>query len=56
MQKKKKKKIASLSRQEPQPTGTAKWQTTLRFEKILGTTSVVRSVENPRDVQKIRRP
>ena len=50
-------KIASLDRQETQPAGTAKWQTTLRFGKILGTTSVVRSTENPRDVvQKIHRP
>ena len=50
-------KIASLGRQEPQPTGTAKWQTTLRFGKILGITSVVRSIENPQDVlQKIHRP
>ena len=48
-------KIASLSRQEPQPTGTAKWPITLRFEKILGTTSVVRSTQNPQDVlQKIQ--
>ena len=39
-------KIASLGRQEPQPGGTAKWPTTLRFGKILGTTSVVRSIEN----------
>ena len=39
-------KIASLSRQEPQPTGTTKWLTTLRFGKILGTTSVVRSIQN----------
>ena len=43
-------KIASPGRQEPQPAGTAKWQTTLRFGKILGTTSVVRSIENPQDV------
>ena len=28
-------KIASLGRQQPQPTGTAKWPTTLRFGKIL---------------------
>ena len=50
-------KIASLSRQEPQPAGTAKWPMILRFGKILGTTSVVRSIENPRDVlQKIHRP
>ena len=40
-------KIASLGRQEPQPAGTAKWPTTFRFGKILGTTSVVRSKENP---------
>ena len=52
-----KRKIASLGRQEPQPAGTAKWPTTLRFGKILGTTSVVRSIENPEDVlQKIHRP
>ena len=50
-------KIASLGRQKRQPAGTAKWPTTLRFAKILGTTSVVRSIENPRDVlQKIHRP
>ena len=50
-------KIASLGRQEPQPTGTTKWPTTLRFGKILGTTSFIRSVENPQDVlQKIHRP
>ena len=50
-------KIASLGRQEPQPAGTAKWPTTLRFGKIFGTTSVVRSIENPQDVQKkIHRP
>ena len=50
-------KTCRLGRQEPQPADTAKWQTTLRFEKILGTTSVVRSTENPRDVvQKIHRP
>ena len=50
-------KIASLGRQAPQPTGTAKWPTTLSFGKILGTTSVVRSIENPQDViQKIHRP
>ena len=36
-------KMASLSRQELQPTGTAKWPTTLRFGKILETTSVVKS-------------
>ena len=40
-------KIASIGRQEPQPAGTAKWPTTLRFGKILGRTSVVRSIENP---------
>ena len=50
------KKIASLGRQEPQPKGTVKWPTTLRFGKILRTTSVVRSLENPQDVlQKIHR-
>ena len=43
-------KIASLRRQEPQPADTAKWPITLRFEKILGTASVVRSIENPQDV------
>ena len=48
--------IATLGRQEPQPAGTAKWPTTLRFGKILETTSVVRSIENPQDVQKIHRP
>ena len=46
-------KIASLVRQEPQPAGTAKWPTTVRFGKILGTTSVVRSIENPQDVLQI---
>ena len=51
------KKIASLGRQEPQPAGTGKWPMTLRFGKILGTTSVVRSIEDPQDVlQKIYRP
>ena len=50
-------KIASLGRQEPQPAGTGKWPMTLRFGKILGTTSVVRSIEDPKDVlQKIHRP
>ena len=50
-------KNSQLTRQEPQPAGTAKWPTTLRFGKILGTTSVVRSIENPRYVlQKIHRP
>ena len=44
-------KIASLGRQEAQPAGTAKWPTKFRFGKILGTTSVVRSIENPQDVQ-----
>ena len=44
------KKIASLGRQEPQPAGTAKWQTTLRFGKILGTTSVVRSTERTHEM------
>ena len=34
-------KIASLPRQEPQPTGTTKLATILRFEKILEITSVV---------------
>ena len=50
-------RFGSLSREEPQPAGTVKWPTTLRFGKILGTTSVVRSIENPQDVlQKIHRP
>ena len=50
-------KTAGLCRQEPQPAGTARWPTTLRFWKILGTTSVVRSIENPQDVlQRIHRP
>ena len=51
-------KKASLSRQEPQPAGTTKWATTLRFGKILGTTSVVRSIQNPQNVArcKIHRP
>ena len=52
------KKIASLSGQELQPTGTTKWATTLRFGKILGTTSVERSIKNPQNVVrcKIHRP
>ena len=45
-------KIASLGRQEPQPAGTAEWPATLRFGKIFGTTSVVRSIENSQDVPK----
>ena len=50
-------KIASLGRQEPQPAGTGKWPMTLRFGKIIGTTSVVRSIEDLKDVlQKIHRP
>ena len=51
-------KIASLGRQEPQPLGTTKWATTLSFGKILGTTSVVRSIQNPPNVvrYKIHRP
>ena len=50
-------KIANLGRQEPQLAGTAKWPTILRFGKILGTTFVVRSIENNQDVlQKIHRP
>ena len=50
-------KIASLSRQEPQPAGRGKWPMTLTFGKILGTTSVVRSIEDPQDVlQKIHTP
>ena len=49
-------KIASLGRQEPQPTGATKWATTLG--KFLGTTSAVRSMQNPRNVVrcKIHRP
>ena len=43
-------KIASLGGQEPQPAGTTKWATTLRFGKILGTTSVVIRIQNPRNV------
>ena len=43
-------KIASLVRQEPQPTGTTKLATTYRLGKILRTTSVVRSTQNPQDV------
>ena len=43
-------KIASLGRQEPQPAGITKWVTTLIFGKILGTTSGVRSIQNPRNV------
>ena len=39
-------KIASLDMQEPQPTGTTKWVTIFRFGKILGTTSVVKSIQN----------
>ena len=31
--------------QEPQPADTNKWATTSRFGKILGTTSVVRSIQ-----------
>ena len=38
-------KIASLSGQEL--TGITKWVTKLRFGQILGTTSVVRSIQNP---------
>ena len=50
-------KIASLGRQESQSTGTAKWPTTLSSGKILGITSVVRSIENQWDVlQKNHRP
>ena len=41
--------ITSLSRKEPQPAGTTKWPATLRFGKILGTTLVVRSIQNPRN-------
>ena len=50
-------KNTSLGRQEPQPAGTAKWPTTLKFGKILETTSVVKSIENPQDaLQMIHRP
>ena len=47
-------KIASLGRQEPQPAGTTKWATTLRFGKILGTTSVVRSIQNHEMLSDVR--
>ena len=40
-------KISSLCMQKPQPTCATKWATTLKFGKILGTTSVVRSIQNP---------
>ena len=43
-------KITGLGKQEPQPAGTTKWATTSRFEKILGTTSVVRSTQNPQNI------
>ena len=43
-------KTASLHRQEPQTAGPTKLGTTLRFGKIFGTTSVVKSRQNPRDV------
>ena len=43
-------KIASLSSQEPQPEGTTKGATRLRFGKILGTPSAVRSTQNPQNV------
>ena len=43
-------KIASLGRQECQPAGTTKWAERLRFWKILGTTSVVKSILNLRNV------
>ena len=51
-------KIPSLGRQEPQPAGTTKGATTLRFGKILGTASVVRSIQNSQNVvrSKIHRP
>ena len=42
--------MASLGSQEPQPAGTNKWATAQRLGKILGTTSVVRSIQNPRNV------
>ena len=48
------KKIASPSRQVPQPAGTTKWATTLKFGKILGTPSVVRSIQNPQNVVRCR--
>ena len=34
-----------------QSTGTTKWATTLTFGKTLQTNSVVRSIQNPRDVR-----
>ena len=43
-------KTANLDRQEPQPAGTTLWATTLRFGKVLATTSVVPSIQIPRDV------
>ena len=50
-------KISSLGSQEPQPAGTGKWPMTLRCGKILGTMSIVRSIEDPQDVlKKIHRP
>ena len=55
---KQKVKIAGLRKKDPQPTGKNKWATTLRSRKNLGITSVVRSIQNPRDVVrcKIHRP
>ena len=46
--------MASLGKQEPQPTGATKWATTLRFGKIYGTISVERSIQSPQDVVKYK--
>ena len=42
--------LASLGRQELQPAGKTEWATTLNYGKILGTTSVVRSIQNLQNV------
>ena len=47
-------KIASLRRQEPQPASTTKWTITSRFRKILGTTSVIRSIQTHEMLSNIR--
>ena len=53
----KKKKNSQPGRQEPPPAGTTKWATILRLGEILGTASVVRSIQNPPNVRcKIHRP
>ena len=44
------KKIVTLGSQEPQPAGTKKCTTALRLGKIKGTTSVVRSIQDPHNV------